>query len=295
MAEGPDPGGLEHQASCELVFQAQVRAVNVRITEVGKYDARQDGGVRVVRVPTLDVAGKSVGSRARRPGAHVRRRASVRRRRAVDRPEDARVGELRADFVGAVGTPGPVKGIEGRVPARVRQRVVNFALVRDAKSATQRGLAVAKYVVGEANARAEVVVVTRGKRLALSGREARIARLVVKAGGPGDIDEAVRGAEPLRKVVSGRKDEVGHVTVLIGVPRVEIVAQTERQGQARAHFPVVIDERSERNVPPPSDVAREVSASERLAGDRIDLAGIDARSLGLHLSRRKGEAVEKFV
>src|SRR5207244_12225663 len=53
-----------------------------------------------------------------------------------------------------------VKGVVREIPARVGERIVQRALVRYTETAAQRGLAVTEYVVREAKARTEVVMVS---------------------------------------------------------------------------------------------------------------------------------------
>ena len=62
-------------------------------------------------------------------------------------------------------TDGFVEEVVWQVPARVRERVIQGALVGYAKAATQRRLAVAKYIPGESDARSKVVVVTSSQTI----------------------------------------------------------------------------------------------------------------------------------
>src|SRR5262249_27902846 len=59
------------------------------------------------------------------------------------------------------GVVNKVEGVVRHIPARVRERVIERALIRDAKPAAECRLSITKYVVGKTESRSEVIVVTR--------------------------------------------------------------------------------------------------------------------------------------
>src|SRR6266849_7216675 len=158
---------LHHRLEQDFALYAQVEVVHVRILDaLREDDSGQDRLVRVARIPAVDVA--KVLRLCRRTlvprvaagsnkGRHFRGILSVVAGGGVERgwPVD-----------NVLGTPWlvnttacRVERIVGKVPARIRERVVERALVSYAKPAAQRSLAVAKHVPGKTDARSKVIVV----------------------------------------------------------------------------------------------------------------------------------------
>jgi hypothetical protein len=72
VTERSYPRSLEDEVAGKLVFQAELRTVNVRIAEVvGQDNPRQVSGVGVPGVPALDVAREGVKGGTCWTGAHV--------------------------------------------------------------------------------------------------------------------------------------------------------------------------------------------------------------------------------
>src|SRR5208282_3793338 len=88
MAKSPHPGNLEHRITGELVFNAEVRAIDVGVAEAGEHYAGQERGVGVVGIPATNVAGKSIIGGSGRTVANVGGWTCISRSRPILGAED---------------------------------------------------------------------------------------------------------------------------------------------------------------------------------------------------------------
>src|SRR6516225_8688882 len=99
MTKRPNPGGLQHDPARELVFDSQVRPVDVRISKVRQDYTGEKSSVSIVRIPACNITGKSPKAGTCRTVPHVRGRPGVGGRRAVQGSEDTGVRVLRTNQV----------------------------------------------------------------------------------------------------------------------------------------------------------------------------------------------------
>ena len=83
------------------------------------------------------------------------RSASARCRTGGGTPDDSSNGAVR-EIAYRIGSG--TEGVEGRIPARIRERVIQRAFVRNTEAAAQRRLAIAKHIVGKTDAWAEILI-----------------------------------------------------------------------------------------------------------------------------------------
>src|SRR6185437_7897399 len=261
---------LHHCARSNLVLNTQVLVEHARITYAGlQNNARQLGQVRISREPASYVAyrliAKTLSDVGRRTGKGYRRGAVGAAGGTVD----------NGLYVATQEVDSIVKGVVRQVPARVGKRVIQRIFIRYAEAAAQGGLAVAKDIVGEADPRAEVLVITFPQRLCgrkatrsantsqLGRRHSRRCGAVVSLttnrsrstrGNVGLLHPALSGGDVVNDVRSRSLDKRGHQIVQFRVPRVQVVTQAQIQGQLAAHLPVILEVSAELNVAPVPDI-----------------------------------------
>src|SRR5208337_583739 len=136
---------LQHGLRHDFVLQAEVVVIDVRIVyALREDDSRQVSGVGVLTIPAIDIASR-LSSRALVGVGWSTRVGRGNTSRPVERATSRRAANTvnavrRAPNDRLAGTDKlvvfQVKRVVWQVPARVRERIVERALVRDAETAT---------------------------------------------------------------------------------------------------------------------------------------------------------------
>src|SRR5215470_4218121 len=254
--------GFENYPSGKFVLNTEIVVVHIRIADsLWENDSRQDRSIGTKWCP----AGKVSGGLSSDALTRVRGRTTESGRsrwvwRATGRGANRRTVD-KGVHISVQKVIHKVERVIREIPARVRQRVVERALVGNSKSAAERSLAIAEHIVSEPNSRTDIIVVALPQRLCGS-KAARTANslelcdlcdlLICETART--VDDAIGIDHAFEKSGPWSRNECSSQIVLFVVTSEQVIANPKVQRQSLGDLPVILEIGAELQVASMPDV-----------------------------------------